>query len=333
MNIAINGLGRIGRPVLKLVLENKLNVVAVNDLTDPKTLAYLIKYDSVYGRYNKKVKAGKDFISIGNKKIKIFSEKEPSNLPWKKLKIDLVIESTGLFTDRKNASKHLKAGAKKVLISAPAKNPDITIVPGVNHEKLKKEHKIISVASCTTNCLAPVAKVLNDKFKIKKGYMTTIHAYTNDQKILDVPHKKLRRARAAAQNIIPTTSGATTSVAEVIPELKGRLDGLALRVPVACGSIVDFVAELEKFISIKEINQEFKKQANGKLKGILQYTEDEIVSSDVIGNPHSSIFDAKSTQIIGENNKGNFVKVLSWYDNEYGYSCRMVDVIKMLKKM
>ncbi len=326
MKVVINGLGRIGRAVLKIGLERGINFVAINDLTDIKTLSYLLKYDSVYGNYDRKIIVGNGFLKINGKKIKIFSESEPENLPWKKLGVDIVIEATGFFTNRQEAEKHLKAGAKKVIISAPAENPDVTIVLGVNHNKLKKEHKIISMGSCTTNCLAPVAKVLNDSFGIKKGFMTTVHAYTNDQKILDVPHKKLRRGRGAAINIIPTTSGATTSVAEVIPSLKGKMDGLALRVPVACGSIVDFVAELNKKITTKQVNSVFKKIANGKLKGILQYTEDEIVSSDIIKNTYSSIIDGKSTQVIG-----NMVKVLSWYDNEWGYSCRMIDLLKMLK--
>jgi len=328
MKIFINGLGRIGRAVLKIGIEKGIDFVGINDLTDPKTLAYLIKYDSVYGNYNKEIESGKDFIKINNKTIKIFSETNPEKLPYKKLGVDIVIESTGIFTDRENSNKHLKAGAKIVIISAPGKNPDITIVPGVNEEKLEKKHKIISMASCTTNCLAPLVKVLHDNFKIKKGFMTTAHAYTNDQKILDVPHKKLRRARAAAINIIPTTSGATESVGEVIPELKGKLDGLALRVPVACGSIVDFVAELEKKPTKEEINNVFKKQAENKLKGILEYTEDEIVSSDVIKNPSSSIIDGLSTQVID-----NLVKVLSWYDNEWGYSSRMIDLIRIIEKL
>ncbi|MFH1710830.1 MAG: type I glyceraldehyde-3-phosphate dehydrogenase [Nanoarchaeota archaeon] len=327
VKIAINGFGRIGRSFFKIALERGMDIVAINDLTSQDVLAYLLKYDSVYGNYEKKVEAGKDFLIVNGKKIHIFSEKDPINLPWKKLNVDIVIESTGFFTDREGASKHLKAGAKKVLISAPAKNPDITIVPGVNQDKLKKEHKIISMASCTTNCLAPVAKVLNDNFKIKKAFMTTAHAYTNDQEILDVPHKKLRRGRAAAINIIPTSSGATTAVAEVIPELKGKMDGLALRVPVACGSIVDFVAEVEKKVSAEEVNKALKKAAEGNLKGILQYTEDELVSSDVVGNSNSSVVDGLSTQAIG-----NLVKVLSWYDNEYGYSCKLADMIKLIGK-
>lgn len=325
MKIAINGLGRIGRLVLKIGLEKGADIVAVNDLCDTKTIAYLLKYDSVYGNYDKKVEAGNGFLKIGSKKILVFQEKEPEKLPWKKLGVDIVIESTGFFEDE--SYKHIKAGAKKVIISAPSKKCDITIVLGVNEEKLKKEHKIISMGSCTTNCLAPVAKVLQDNFGIKKAFMTTVHAYTNDQKILDVPHKKHRRGRGAGINIIPTTSGATTSVAETIPELKGKMDGLALRVPVACGSIVDFVAELNKNATKQEINNAFKKAANEGMKGILQYTEDEIVSSDVIKDPHTSIVDGLSTQIIGN----NLVKVLSWYDNEYAYSCKMVELLKKMK--
>ncbi len=301
-------------------------MVAVNDLIDTKTLAYLMKYDSVYGNYDKKVEAGKDFLKINNRKIKVLAEPDPEKLPWKKLGIDIVIESTGFFADREGAGKHLKAGAKKVLISAPAKNSDVTVVLGVNENKLKREHKIISMGSCTTNCLAPLAKVLNDSFGIKKGFMTTVHAYTSNQNILDSPHKKLRRGRSAGVNIIPTTSGATKSVAEVIPELKEKINGLAMRVPVACGSVVDFVAELNKKVTKEQVNKAFKKASAGKMKGILQYTEDEIVSSDIIGNSYSSVIDGISTMVIG-----NIVKVLSWYDNEYGYSCRMVELVKMLK--
>ena len=326
MKIAINGLGRIGRQVLKIALERGLNVVAVNDLTEPKALATLIQHDTVYGNYDKKVGAGNDFIQINNKKIKVFSEKDPENLPWKELGIDVVVEATGFFTKREGAEKHLKAGAKKVAITAPSKDADVTIVLGVNDEKLKKEHKIISMASCTTNCLAPLAKVLNNSFGIKKGFMTTIHAYTNDQRILDVPHKKPRRSRAAAANIIPTTTGATEATCLVIPELSEKLNGLAIRVPVTCGSIVDFVVELKKSPTPEEVNQALKKAASGKLKGIMQYSEEELVSSDIIKNSHSSIVDSLLTQSLG-----NTVKVLAWYDNEYGYSCRMVDLLGMLK--
>ncbi|HDZ60948.1 MAG TPA: type I glyceraldehyde-3-phosphate dehydrogenase [Candidatus Pacearchaeota archaeon] len=327
MKVAINGLGRIGRNVFKIALEKGVNVVAVNNMSGAKTLAYLLKYDSVYGKYDKKVEFGKDFVKINGKKIKVLSEADPAKLPWKKLGIDLVIESTGLFRKRKDAEKHLKAGAKKVIISAASKSADITIVLGVNQDKLKKQHKIISMASCTTNCLAPLAKVLEDTYGIKKGFMTTVHAYTTSQRILDSSHRKIRRGRAAATNIVPTTSGATTATIQVIPNLKGKLDGLALRVPVACGSIVDFVAELNKSVTKEQLNNTLRKNASGKLKGILEYTEDEIVSSDVIRNPHSSIIDGLSTIVIG-----NTVKILAWYDNEYGYSARMVELIKLLGK-
>jgi glyceraldehyde 3-phosphate dehydrogenase len=326
VKVAINGLGRIGRVFLKVALDKKIDIVAVNDLANIQSLVYLMKYDSVYGNYLGEIEAGKDFIKINNKKIKVFSEKDPENLPWKKLGIDIVVESTGIFTDREGASKHLKAGAKKVIISASGENPDITVVLGVNEDKLKKEHKIISMASCTTNCLAPVAKVLNDNFGIENSYMTTVHAYTNDQVILDFPHKKLRRGRAGAINLIPTTSGATTAVAEVIPELKGKIDGLAIRAPVPCGSINDFVAILKQPVTKEQVNEALKKASQKEMKGILFYSEDELVSSDVIRNPNSSIVDSILTQA-----NGNLVKVLSWYDNEYGYSNRLVDLIKFLK--
>jgi len=326
VKVAINGLGRIGRVFLKIALDRKVDVVAINDLGNIDSLVYLIKYDSVYGNYSEKVEAGKDFIKINDKKIKVFSEKDPENLPWKELGVDIVMESTGAFTDREGANKHIKAGAKKVIISAPGKDPDITIVLGVNENKLKKEHKIISMASCTTNCLAPIVKVLNDNFKIEKGYMTTVHAYTNDQVILDIAHKKLRRGRAGAINLIPTTSGATTSVADVIPELKGKLDGLAIRAPVPCGSIIDFVAVLKKSVTREQVNEALRKASQKEMKGILSYSEDELVSSDIIRNPNSSIVDSILTQA-----NGNLVKVLSWYDNEYGYSNRVVDLIKLLK--
>ncbi len=325
MRVAINGLGRIGRLVLKSGLEEGINFVAINDLTDPKTLAYLIKYDSVYGKYEKEIEAGKDFIKIGNKKILIFAEKDPANLPWKKLGIDVVVESTGFFTDRESASKHLQAGAKRVVISAPAKDPDITIVVGVNDSSLKSSDKIISMGSCTTNGLAPVAKVLDNEFGIIKGFMTTAHAYTSDQDLVDAPHKKLRRGRAAAINIVPTTSGATSAVAETIPSLKGKMDGVALRIPVASGSIVDFVAELKKDVIAEQVNNAFKKAASGKMKGILQYTEEEIVSTDVLGTKYSSVVDGLLTMAMG-----NLVKVFAWYDNEYGYAYRLAELVKKL---
>jgi glyceraldehyde 3-phosphate dehydrogenase len=326
VKIAINGLGRIGRTFLKIALEKGLNVVAVNDLASIDSIVYLMKYDSIYGNYSEDVEGGAGFIKINRRKIQFFSEKEPENLPWGDLGVDIVVECTGAFTDREGAGKHLWAGAKKVLISAPGKNPDITVVLGVNEKQLKKEHKIISMGSCTTNCLAPIAKVLNDNFKIENGYMTTVHAYTNDQVILDVPHKKLRRGRAGAINLIPTTSGATTSVAEVIPELKGKLDGLAIRAPVACGSITDFVAVLSVPVVREQVNAVLKRASERELKGILQYSQDELVSSDIIKNPNSSIVDSLLTQA-----NGNLVKVLSWYDNEYGYSNRLVELIKFLR--
>ena len=326
VKIAINGLGRIGRAVLKIALEKKLDVVAINDLGSIESLVYLIKYDSVYGNFLGTIEGGKGFIKINDKKIAVYAEKDPEKLPWKKLGVDIVIESTGIFTDREGAGKHISAGAKKVIISAPGKNVDATIVLGVNEKTLKKEDKIISMASCTTNCLAPIVKVLNDEFGIEKGFMTTVHAYTNDQVILDVPHKKLRRGRAGAINLIPTTSGATTSVGEVIPELKGKMDGLAIRAPVPCGSIIDFVATLKKEVTREQVNSALKKASQKELKWILQYSEEELVSSDIIKNPYSSIFDSKLTQA-----NGKMIKVLSWYDNEYGYSNRVIDLIKLLK--
>jgi glyceraldehyde 3-phosphate dehydrogenase len=329
LNVAINGFGRIGRTVFKIGFKRGINFVAINDLVDTKTLAYLLKHDSVHGEFKHDVRSSKDGLIVDGKKIKVTAEKDPANLPWKRLGIDVVIESTGFFTDRASASKHLKAGAGKVIISAPAKNPDVTIAVGINEKDYdSRKHSIISTASCTTNCLAPVAKVLNDKFGIVSGFMNTVHAYTNDQKIIDVPHKKLRRGRAAALNIIPTTSGATTAVTEVIPDLKGRLDGLAMRVPVANGSIVDFVAQLKNKATVEQVNDALRHAANGKLKGILEYSDEELVSMDVVGNPHSSIVDGLSTQVIGGN--GNLVKVLAWYDNEWGYSSRLVDFLGKL---
>jgi glyceraldehyde 3-phosphate dehydrogenase len=325
MRVAINGFGRIGRAVFKIALENNIDVIAINDIASTENLAYLLKYDSIYGNYNKKVEVEKEYLIVERKKVQVLNEKDPAKLPWKKLGVDFVIESTGLFTAREDAAKHLAAGAKKVLISAPAKNSDITVVPGVNEEKLNKKHNIISIASCTTNCLAPIVKILNDKCKIVRGFMTTIHAYTADQRLQDAPHKKMRRGRAAALSMVPTTTGASKAVAEVIPELKGKLDGLAIRVPVACGSIVDFVAQVKKPVTREKINDELKESATGRLNGILQYSEEELVSSDIIGNPHSCIVDGLSTQVLDD-----MVKVLAWYDNEYGYSCRMVDVIKLL---
>ena len=327
INIAINGFGRIGRAFFKVALEKKLNIVAINDLTDTATLAYLLKHDSVYRNYKEKISYTKNSIRVGNKTFKVFAERDPEQLPWKQLKIDVVLEATGFFRDKKGASKHIKAGAKRVLISAPAKNPDVTIVLGVNDAKLKKSHKIVSMASCTTNCLAPIVKVLNNKFGIKSGFMTTVHAYTNDQKILDVPHKKVRRGRAAALSIIPTSSGATSAIGLVIPSMKGKLDGLSMRVPVPNGSIVDFVCVLKKNVTSEQVNNALKIAAKGKLKGILEYSEEELVGMDVVQNPHSSIVDSLSTQVVN----GNNVKILSWYDNEWGYSNRLADIMKKLR--
>jgi glyceraldehyde 3-phosphate dehydrogenase len=330
ISVAINGFGRIGRLVYRHALKTPgIDVVVVNDLTSPEILAHLLKYDSVHGRFPAAVSATKTGIKVGGKTVKVLSERDPSKLPWKKLGIDVVVESTGLFTKRELAAKHLDAGARKVLISAPSGDADIMIVMGVNDKKFsKKKHDVISTASCTTNCLAPVAKVLNDTFGIKKGLMTTIHAYTNDQRILDLPHKDLRRARAAAVSMIPTTTGAARAVSKVLPELAGRLDGMAVRVPTSDGSLVDFTIELEKNASVEEVNAAMKKASKGKLKGILEYCEDPIVSVDVIGNPHSSIFDSLSTMQIDK----RFFKVLSWYDNEYGYAARMVDMLKIIGK-
>jgi glyceraldehyde 3-phosphate dehydrogenase len=327
LNVAINGLGRIGAHVLKICLEKKINVVAINDLVDPCVLAYLLQNDSVYGKYDKEVSYGKDFLKVGSKKIKLFREESPGKLPWKKLKIDVVVECTGKFKDRKEALRHINAGAKKVLISAPGKNLDITVVLGVNEKELKKKHRIISVASCTTNALAPVVKVLNDKFGIEQGLMTTVHAYTSTQNLIDGPNKKMRRGRAGANNIIPTSTGASKAVLEVLPELKGRLGGLAMRVPVVCGSIVDFVAILKKNTDVKTVNELFKKASLKEMKGILEYTEEEVVSSDIIGCSCSGKIDGLSTIVM----KNNMVKVFVWYDNEFGYSNRMVDILKKLR--
>lgn len=330
ISVAINGFGRIGRLVYRHAFQDKkFNIVAVNDLTNPETLAHLLKYDSVHGRFPAAVSAVKNGIKVGNKTLKVLSEKDPEKLPWKKLGVDVVIESTGLFRKRDLAMKHVKAGAKKVMISAPSPDADIMIVMGVNHKKFKKaKHHVISTASCTTNCLAPVAKVLNDNFGIKRGLMTTIHAYTNDQRILDFPHKDLRRARAAAVSIIPTTTGAAKAVSKVLPELEGKLDGMAVRVPTADGSLVDLTVELQKTATVEAVNAAMKKASKTSLKGILEYTEDPIVSIDIVGNPHSSIFDAQSTMCVGK----NFIKVLSWYDNEFGYAGRMVDMLNLIGK-
>ncbi len=327
IRVAINGFGRIGRLVLRAGINDKdIEWVAVNDLGDCKTLAHLFKYDSVHRKYHGKVEYDNNSLIIDGKKIKVSSISEVSKLPWKDLGVDVVVESTGRFTDRASAENHLKAGAKKVLISAPATNPDITIVMGVNEKMYdKNKHNIISNASCTTNCLAPLVKILHNNFGVKRGFMTTIHAYTSDQRLVDASHKDLRRARHAALSIIPTTTGAAKAVGEVIPELKGKIDGLAFRVPIACGSVTDFVCELNKSVTKDEINKAFN-DAEKNLKGILTYSKEPLVSVDIITDPSSSIFDSELTNVI----EGNFVKVISWYDNEWGFSKRMVDVIKLI---
>jgi len=331
IKVAINGFGRIGRLLYRAAVERNANIdfVAVNDITDAKTLAHLLKYDSVHGRAPFPVEAEKDAIVVKGKRIRTLAQRDPSQLPWKDLDVYLAVESTGLFTDREKAVMHQQAGAKKVLISAPAKNPDITIVMGVNDDKYDHEkHNVLSNASCTTNCVAPVAKVLHDNFGLKTGLMMTAHAYTNDQRIQDLVHADLRRARAGAINIIPTTTGAAVAATLVLPELSGRINGIALRVPVPNVSIVDLTCLLEKSTTKEEINAAFKKAAEGPLKNILEYTEDPVVSSDFNHSTYSATFDAQSTMVIG----GNFVKVLAWYDNEWGFSCRMVELIELIGK-
>jgi glyceraldehyde 3-phosphate dehydrogenase (phosphorylating) len=325
IKVAINGFGRIGRNVFRAsVNEPELEFVAVNDLTDAATLAHLLKHDSVHGSFAADVKVKGGDLVVNGKTIKVLAETDPAKLPWKNMKVDVVVESTGRFVDRAGASKHLAAGAKKVVISAPAKEPDITIVLGVNEKEYdKKKHNIISNASCTTNCLAPLAKVLDDMFGIEKGLMTTIHAYTMDQRIQDSPHKDMRRARAAAVSMIPTTTGAAKAIGLVLPHLKGKLDGFSMRVPTPNVSIVDLVATVKKPATVEKINAALKKAASGKLKGILAYSEEPLVSIDYNGNPHSSIIDSKLTTVM----EGNLVKVLSWYDNEWGYSCRVRDLM------
>lgn len=338
IRVAINGFGRIGRLTFRNLMArpDEFDVVAVNDLTDNQMLATLLKYDSVHGRYAGTVSSDAENLIVNGEKIRVFEERDPSKLPWKDLNVDVVIESTGVFTGRAANGKpgydsHLAAGARRVVLSAPAKDdPDLTVVLGVNDHKLDGNMKCISNASCTTNCLAPVAKVLHESFGLESGLMTTVHAYTNDQQVLDLPHKDPYRARAAAQNIIPTTTGAAKAVGIVIPELNGRLTGVSLRVPVPCGSVVDLTANLGREVTVADVNGAMKKAAEGPLKGILEYTEDPIVSSDIIDNPHSSIFAADFTQVLGKS--GKLVKVVSWYDNEWGYSCRTADLCARLGK-
>ncbi len=332
LKVGINGFGRIGRNVFRAAQEQGADIdwVAVNDLTDPKTLAYLLEYDSILGPYPGTVEATDSGLKVDGKEIRVLAEKDPAALPWGELGAEVVVESTGLFTDRESASKHLEAGAKKVVISAPAKDPDVTVALGVNFEDAydPDKHDVISGASCTTNCLAPVAKVLHDAVGIQHGLMTTIHAYTADQSLQDLPHKDLRRARAAALSIIPTTTGAALAVGEVLPELKGRLDGIAMRVPTPNVSVVDLAAILDRKTSKEEANAAFKEAADGPLKGILQYSDEPLVSVDFRGNDHSSVLDAPYTSVMD----GDFVKVLAWYDNEWGYSSRCVDLLGFLQK-
>ena len=329
IKVGINGFGRIGRNILRAALQDdgELDFVAVNDITSPETLAHLLKYDSVLGNLVEPVTLEGDRISVGNRSFQVLSERDPAALPWSDLGVQVVLESTGLFTARDDASKHLTAGAKKVVITAPAKGPDLMVVLGVNDELYDPAtHHIISNASCTTNCLAPLAKVLNDSFGLKRGWMTTVHAYTNDQRLLDLPHKDLRRARAAALSMIPTTTGAAAAVGEVLPELKGKLDGISIRVPTPNVSVVDLVADLERPTTTDEVNAAFAAAESGPLKGILHLSTEPLVSTDFRGNPHSSIVDAAYTKVM----EGDFVKVLSWYDNEWGYSSRCVDLVKKL---
>jgi glyceraldehyde 3-phosphate dehydrogenase len=330
IRIAINGFGRIGRNVLRAAKQsgaNDLDFVAVNDLTDSKTLAHLLRYDSVHGHYPGTVEVSGDGLVVDGDKMRVTSEKEPGKLPWKQLEVDIVIESTGLFSDAQKASKHLEAGARKVIITAPAKNEDITVVLGVNQEKYDPEsHNVVSNASCTTNCLAPVVKVVMDRFGFRRGLMTTVHAYTNDQSVLDLPHKDLRRARAAALSMIPTTTGAAKATGLVIPEVLGKIDGMAIRVPTPDVSVVDLVAEVEKETSAQELNAAFREAAQGSLKGILGYTDEPLVSVDFTGDPRSAVVDGPSTNVTN----GRMIKVIAWYDNEWGYSCRVVDLARFV---
>jgi glyceraldehyde 3-phosphate dehydrogenase len=330
VKIGINGFGRIGRCFFRAVMDNPaVEVVAVNDITDNETLAHLLKYDSVHGKLSKPVKADSEGIRVDGRLIKVLAERDPANLPWKALGVEIVVESTGIFSKRADAAKHLTAGARKVVLSQPSKDADVTVVVGVNSDMYDPDrHDVISTASCTTNCLAPVAKVLNDRFGIEKGLMTTIHAYTNDQRILDLPHKDKRRARAAAVSMIPTTTGAAQAVALALPELEGKLTGMSMRVPIPDGSVVDLTAVLSRNTTVAEINAAIKQAAEGELKGVLEYSEEPLVSIDIVGNPASSVFDALSTTVL----QGNLVKVISWYDNEWGYSNRLADMVVQVAK-
>jgi len=330
MKVAINGFGRIGRAVYRIISEQPdsgIEIVAVNDLTDDDTLAHLLKYDTVFGRFPGEIALSDGLMSAGGHTVKMLEERDPAKLPWAELGVDVVVESTGVFRSRDALNKHLDAGAKRVILTVPSKDPvDATVVLGVNDADLTPEAKLVSNASCTTNCLAPIAKVLNDAFGLESGIMTTIHAYTNDQRVADTPHSDLRRARAAAENIIPTSTGAAKAIGQVLPELDGKLDGMAMRVPVPDGSIVDLVVQVSRDVTVEEVNAAMKAAAEGDMKGILEYTEDPIVSSDIVGNPASSIFDSGLTKVIN----GKTVKVVSWYDNEWGYSSRVVDLLKAM---
>jgi glyceraldehyde 3-phosphate dehydrogenase len=332
-NVAINGFGRIGRAVFRIIAtrpDSGLKVVAINDLSDDDILAYLLEYDSVMGRFEEEVTVEDGVMKVGDHEIKMLMERDPTALPWKDLDVDIVIESTGVFRDRASLQKHIDAGARRVILTVPSKDKvDETVVLGVNDDQLDSEDIIVSNASCTTNSLAPLAKVLDDNFGIRKGVMTTVHAYTNDQVLADVPHQDLRRSRAATENIIPTSTGAAAAIGEVIPNLAGKLDGMAMRVPVPDGSTVDLVVELDRDVTVEEVNAAVRAAAEGPMIGIMEYVEDPIVSTDIIGNPHSSIFDAGGTQVLG----GNLVKVMSWYDNEWGYSNRVVDLAQRLAEV
>ncbi len=332
-NVAINGFGRIGRAVFRIIAsrpDSGLKVVAINDLSDDDILAYLLEYDSVMGRFEEEVTVDNGVMRVGEHEIKMLMERDPASLPWQDLDVDIVIESTGVFRDRATLQKHIDAGAKRVILTVPSKDKvDETVVLGVNDDQLDSDDIIVSNASCTTNSLAPLAKVLDDNFGIRKGVMTTVHAYTNDQVLADVPHQDLRRSRAATENIIPTSTGAAAAIGEVIPNLAGKLDGMAMRVPVPDGSTVDLVVELDRDVTVEEVNAAVKVAAEGPMAGIMEYVEDPIVSTDIIGNPHSSIFDAGGTQVLG----GNLVKVMSWYDNEWGYSNRVVDLAERLAEV
>jgi len=331
VRVGINGFGRIGRVFYRAALKNKVkfDIVAVNDVTDARTMAHLLKFDSVHGRLDAEVDIKDDSFSVNGKETKVFSSKNPSEIPWGQLDVDIVVESTGLFTKREDASRHLSSGVKKVIIAAPSKNADHMILPGINDEQYDPEkHTIVSMGSCTTNCVAPVAKVLDDCFGIVRGFMVTVHAYTNDQRVLDLPHKDIRRARAAGVSIIPTTTGAAASIGVVLPKLKGRLDGISLRVPVPDGSVVDLTAELQREVTVESVNEAFREAADHELKSILEYSTDPLVSADIIGNPSSAVFDSLSTMIVDH----RMNKVLAWYDNEWGYSCRLLDLIEIMTR-